>query len=149
MPYPETNAIYLLNADFVGYSEFLKVLEEYAPKWVIDVRVVPRLDTLAHSRSRAFELFHEQRANYIDLFGRLHVRSYRHADSNPAFWGKEVLTLLKAAKPAGPYLFLFDNQQLIGTSEQLLPEILLPLVGAKGSVMHLKVDEEHSLTAQK
>jgi hypothetical protein len=128
-PYPEASTVVFLDVAALGREEFARIIGDYAPRWIIDVRVVPRLDTLAVSRRSAFMLFDRSRASYVDLFGRLGIKSYRAAESNPAFWGRAVYELLKQSNRKGPYLLMFDNEQLIVSADQVLPGIIKPAIG--------------------
>lgn len=128
-PYPEDSTVVFLHVASVGRDEFTRIIGDYAPGWIIDVRVVPRLDNVATSRRSAFMLFDRSRASYIDLFGRLGIKSYRAVESNPVFWASSVIELLKHSKRRGPYLFLFDNEQLIASADQILPGVIKPIIG--------------------
>lgn len=128
-PYPETSTVFLVYIESIGKDEFAQILGDYAPRWIIDVRAVPRLDTIAVSRLSAFTLFEKTKAFYIDLFGRLGIKTYSVAESNPAFWSSAVSELLKNSDRRGPYLFLFDNEQLLQMANDILPEIMQPLEG--------------------
>jgi hypothetical protein len=77
----------------------------------------------------AFRLFEKAQAAYVDLFGRLEIKSYRSAESNPAFWASAVFDLLKSSERKGPYFFLFDDEQLMTSADYVLPDIILPIVG--------------------
>lgn len=128
-PYPEVSAVFLVYVDSMGRDEFAKIVGDFTPRWIIDVRAVPRLDTIAASRLSAFHLFEKAKAAYVDLFGRLGIKSYRSAESNPAFWGSAVFELLRDSERKGPYLFLFDNEQLMKAADDVLPDVIQPVVG--------------------
>jgi hypothetical protein len=128
-PYPETSTVFLVHLASIGKCEFEQILVAYMPRWIIDVRAVPRLDTIAASRLSAFTLFEKSKASYVDLFGRLGIKSYRVAESNPAFWSGAVAELLKNYDPKGPYLFLFDDEQLLRVAGDVLPEVIKSVVG--------------------
>ena len=102
-------------------GDFVELVIQNMPSWVIDVRTAPRFDTLVCSREAAFRLFREQNVTYIDLFGRLDVKSYRSAESNPALWGHRLCNLLTESKRSGPYVALFDNHSLMVSAGNVLP----------------------------
>lgn len=128
-PYPESSAVLFVHLDTIEKDEFQQILGAYTPRWIIDVRTVPRLDTIATSRLSAFSLFEKSKAYYVDLFGRLGIKSYRVAESNPAFWSSAVFDLLKNSDRKGPYLFLFDDEQLLQAADEILPKVIKPVVG--------------------
>jgi hypothetical protein len=136
-PYPETSTVFLVYIDSIGKEEFARILGDYAPRWIIDVRAVPRLDTIAASRLSAFTLFERAKASYVDLFGRLGIKSYRSVESNPAFWGNAVFDLLKDTEKKGPYLFLFDNEQLLRAADDVLPDVIMPVIGKTARFAHI------------
>ncbi|HEY4369682.1 MAG TPA: hypothetical protein VGN07_20780 [Steroidobacteraceae bacterium] len=123
-PYPDSDTTYLLFLDEVDKPAFKRMATLLAPQWIFDVRTVPRLDMIASSRISAFALFEQLRASYIDVFGRLNVKSYRSVESNPAFWCETVTEILCASKRKGPYFFLFDDLPLLEISSKVLASAL-------------------------
>jgi hypothetical protein len=113
----------------MGRDEFAKIIGELTPRWFLDIRAVPRLDTIAASRLSAFQMFQRAKVSYVDLFGQLGIRSYRSADSNPAVWGNAVTQLLQASGRKGPYLFLFDDESLFQAADDLLPSVIKSAIG--------------------
>jgi len=128
-PYPESSTVYFVYVDAIGHEEFSRIVGDYIPRWIFDVRTVPRLDTITASRSSAFRLFEKFKTTYVDLFGRLGIKSYRDAESNPVFWATAVFDLLKNSERKGPYIFLFDNEQMMTSADYVLPDIFEPAVG--------------------
>jgi hypothetical protein len=137
-PYPEASTVFLVYVESIDREEFAKIVGDCTPRWVIDVRAVPRLDTIAASRISAFNLFEHAKATYIDLFGRLGIKTYRAAESNPAFWSSTVVDLLKNSDRKGPYLFLFDNEQMMKTADDVLRGIMLSLVDKTVHFTHIR-----------
>ena len=131
LPYPEETAVFFVFVEAMDRNRFSGIVGDYAPRWVIDVRTVPRLDTIAGSRPSAFHLFRKSKASYVDLFGRLGIRSYRSADSNPAVWGIAVSEILRSSERKGPYLFLFDDETLLQAADRLLPRLIKPVIGKR------------------
>lgn len=137
-PYPEVTAVIFVYLEAMGREEFAAILGELAPRWIFDVRTVPRLDLIAASRPSAFALFERCKTSYVDLFGRLGIRSYRTAESNPAFWGTAVFDLLSNSERMGPYLFLFDDEQLMDSAISILPNLIKPVLGHAPQVAQLR-----------
>jgi hypothetical protein len=129
-PYPETSSVFFLRADTVAPTAFTRILAENTPRWVIDVRVVPRFDSVAGSRASAFRLFENYKATYIDLFGRIGIRSYRSVEANPALWAKTIQNLLTESGRKGPYLFLFDNQDIMVSADRVLRQVMSQIAGS-------------------
>ena len=129
MPFPDTAAVYFVLVATMTQDEFLHVIDSCVSSWLIDVRTVPRFDSIFFSRDAAFRFFKEHDVLYVDFFGLLGVKSYQSVDSNPAIWGDALRDLLKNSKRKGPYLLLFDEENHLRTAYSVLPQILRPVVG--------------------
>jgi hypothetical protein len=136
-PYPEESTVFFVFIKTMNRDEFLRIIGDYSLRWIIDVRAVPRLDTIAGSHISAFQLFEKSKASYVDLFGKLGIRSYRSADSNPAVRGLAVSDILKNSERKGPYLFLFDNEDVFETADRLLPNMIKPVIGKRARFARL------------
>lgn len=131
-PYAEARSVLLMDTNGINHAEFVRIIESMRPKWIVDVRAVPRLDTLAGSREYAFSIFHRMSIEYVDLLGRLGIISYKTSETNPAFWGPVAVQILKAS--VGPYVFLFDYPPLMSVASESLPSLLRPAIGAEAQV---------------
>ncbi len=136
-PYPEESTVFLIYLDSIGRDQFARIMGDFIPRWIIDVRAVPRLDNIAASRLSAFTLFERTKASYIDLFGRLGIRSYRVAESHPTYWSRALFDVLKNADRTGPYFFLFDNKDLLRKADDVLPEVIQAVVGKVVQFAHI------------
>ncbi len=143
-PFPEASAVFFVFVDSIGSNEFAQIVGDYTPRWIFDVRTVPRLDTIAASRISAFKLFEKSKINYVDLFGRLGIKSYRSVESNPALWASAVFDLLEKSERKGPYLFLFDDEQMMRCADNVLPEIMEPVVGKSASFARIRHTMVHA-----
>ena len=128
--YPSPHTVILLDVTNVNHHKFTSIIDHYMPRWIIDVRPVPRLDRIAISRNLAFTIFEKKKSEYVDLFGRLGIESYGSADSNPLFWAPAVKDILKASSRPGPYIFLFDNDKLMSVADNILPNVMKAAVGS-------------------
>lgn len=129
LPYLDTSSVFLVNVSSLRTSDFSSMLERLCPRWVFDVRAVPRFDTLASSRASAFALFDKTKSHYVDVFGRLGIKSYRSVESNPIYWSDTIVGILKTQSRSGPYFFLFDDEPLLRTSDNILPSVMEGTVG--------------------
>ena len=129
LAYPKRRTFIFALVSTMTWRDFGHLITNNMTSWVIDVRVAPRFDTLAWSRETAFRIFQEQNAVYIDLFGRLKVKSYRSAASNPVIWGKELCNLLVDSKREGPYMLLFDDHTLMIGAGNVLPPMAREALG--------------------
>ena len=138
LPYPDGVEVILALVATMSLREFVELVIKTAPSWMIDVRVAPRFDTLACSREVAFRLFQEKKATYVDLFGRLGVKSYRRAESNPAFWGDGLCNLLTKSERRGPYVLLFDDHDLMVNAGNVLPRMIRRALGEEVHFRRIK-----------
>ena len=123
--YTDPDVVVLINVDGMDSNRFLSTVERVKPSVIIEARPVPRLDLLAGSRKRAFEMFERCESCYIDLFGRLKINSHQTAAANPAFWATELVELLRKKRSGGgPYLFIFDDAALVTAAERIVPDVL-------------------------
>lgn len=75
-PLNDRHFLVLMNeSDVSKTGEFLRFLDSYRPKLILDLRISPRLDFVAGSRVRTFRAFGEFSVQYIDVLGRLGVYS--------------------------------------------------------------------------
>lgn len=135
LPYLDRTEFILALVTTMSWREFVELVIKNMASCVIDVRAAPRFDTLACSREAAFRLFQEQNTAYVDLFGRLGVKSYRSAESNPAVWGHGLCNLLVGSERGGPYVLLFDNHTLMMSAGNVLPRMVR---GALGEEVHFR-----------
>lgn len=130
LPYPDPFTAFFLDVNGIGVDRFVSLLRSMGPKWIIDARATPRLDMLGGSRSYAFRFFDNLGAEYVDLFGRLGLATYRSVDANPASWSDMVSRIVSSsARPFGPFLVLFDNADLLRASAEMLPQSLRRTLG--------------------
>ena len=129
LPYPDPLAVFLALVVAMPSDHFIRLLVDNCASWVIDIRVAPRFDTLMCLRDSAFRLFRARNVSYVDLFGRLGVRSYRSAASNPGLCGVDLCQLLSESDRHGPYVLLFDDQKLMLSAGNVLPGMLRGVLG--------------------
>jgi hypothetical protein len=112
---PLYDAFHILLWDIgkVDRDSFLSVLQDFRPEWVVDVRIAPRFDRLAGGRHFAFNALENLGIRYVDLFGVLGLKTYQDVDINPSCWSRELANKVAQTHCSGPYLFLFDNRQLL------------------------------------
>lgn len=133
-PFPEVSSIYFIVVDDISQEAFCRLLGVYAPRWIFDVRSVPRLDIVASSRRAAFAYFNRINLSYIDLFGRIGVKSYRSVEANPSLWQDELMKIIYAGASHGPYFFLFDYEPLMEAAQIVLPEAMAAVEGKEPPV---------------
>jgi hypothetical protein len=118
LPYLDPFTIVFANVQSIDQATFANIMASLRPKWIIDARVTPRMDILAGTRSNAFKIFGSYGVEYVDLFGQLGLGTYRSADVNPNLWIDTVGEMIATSrKPMGPYLALFDNDNLMSASK--------------------------------
>ncbi|MBS0251607.1 MAG: hypothetical protein JSR78_11160 [Proteobacteria bacterium] len=126
LPYLDSFTVVLAHVESLSHlKKFSAALDWIGPKWIIDVRSTPRLDVLGGSRSHAFHMFEMRRINYVDLFGQLGIGSDRSYKARPSAWMELFGQIVKeSAAPNGPFLLLFDNDDLLSSARASLPSKL-------------------------
>lgn len=119
---------------FQGLGEFTEYVAALRPKWIFDIRTIPRLDVLGGTRRHVFSVFRELEISYIDLLGVLGVGSEDSLDARPSVWGKKLAQVVDA-NAVGVVLLLFDNIDLLESAALVLPSSM-------ESVMHRPVAVE-------
>lgn len=117
--------LFVKESDILATGVFANLLESVRPHWLFDIRITPRLDFLAPNRSLAFKHFIDMKLDYIDIFGVLGTHSYRTEEARPESWGYYVASVLsEATTKNGPYMFIFDNEEIMKLSENTVPSVL-------------------------
>ena len=131
-------SLFLFDVSDISQPDFLKLVADVQPRHIFDARPVPRLDVLAGSRTQAFQLFSKLNCSYVDLFGRLNIRSTVSASANPALWVHKVPMIVgRGYQSLGPYVFIFDDRKILNAAARLLGNALSTAVGREITVARL------------
>ncbi|HSN98243.1 MAG TPA: hypothetical protein VLS89_08090 [Candidatus Nanopelagicales bacterium] len=119
----------ILNIERVSGIRFEELLRDIRPRWLFDLRPVPRFDIDQLNRRRAFALFRQYRVEYLDITGRLDITSGKDASLSSGRIADEVtkeLTEIGTKSAPGPLVFLVDDEEIARISTVVLPERLRP-----------------------
>ncbi len=106
--------ILINESDVSKNGEFVRFINMYRPKLILDLRISPRLDFVAGSRQKTFQMFDRYSIQYVDVFGRLGVYSreeffsLKNTDSD--FLPSSVID---DEGGFGPIVFLFDDKNIL------------------------------------
>ncbi|WP_321788092.1 hypothetical protein [Paraburkholderia sp. J94] len=116
LPFNDGSAIVLTReADLRAPGAFEDFLVRYRPKWLLDVRIAPRMDFIAPSRAMALRHLSMSNIGYVDVLG--------HVD-DPLQWLPFVEQLLESPECVeGPYAIVFDSEQRLRDARQRLPSL--------------------------
>jgi hypothetical protein len=133
LPLPDASVVLFVHENALSKpNTFHRLLDSVHPHWIFDARVTPRWDILSGTRLQAFKRFSELGAEYVDLFGRIGISSYQSAGANPALWCHSVFDIISEARsPEGPFVFVFDNNDLINVAIGLIPAVVKEAIKAK------------------
>ena len=107
-PFNGPNQIFIIHQSEISYqAEFIDFLTTYSPKYFFDLRLAPRMDLIAGSRVQAFEKFNQLNIEYLDICGRAGVPTQGDFLEKCFSYFCEIFS--KENPPAGPHLFIFDN----------------------------------------
>jgi len=147
LPLPEPNIIVILDVTRTGYHFFKNTLEHIRPKWIFDIRAVPRLDTIGGGRSHALREFEKIGSRYVDVFGILGVSNFKKALHNPSFWTDIVEGYIKSSPDNhGPYLALLDDNVMMNSISRHFASSISHVTGRDVSLS--KIDGETQVTSR-
>lgn len=94
-------------------EDFLTVLVAAKPRFMIDLRLVPRFDIGSMNRKLVFSLFVKSNTQYFDVSGRLGVSDRRDARLNPHVLADHLRSMVfrSSGNIEGPIGFLVDRTQ--------------------------------------
>jgi len=112
------NPALLCIVDFleISESELLHIIYEARPRFVVDLRIVPRFDVGSLNRKAIFSLFEKSVTRYLDMSGILGLRDRRDAALNPPILVQHLITQLSSSQHSsysieGPVVFFVDPPQ--------------------------------------
>ncbi|WP_225032063.1 hypothetical protein [Paraburkholderia sp. XV] len=117
LPFDDGKAVILMHeADLRAPEAFEVFLGRYQPRWLLDVRVAPRMDFIAPGRALALRHLSMRNVTYVDVLG--HV-------SDTSAWLPFVEALLQGSGGAeGPYAIIFDEECRLREARSCLPSML-------------------------
>lgn len=123
----------------VSEADFLSVLTGGRPRYVIDLRMVPRFDLGGLNRKLVFSLFSQTSTQYVDFSGQLRIKDERDARLNPALLVPNLQKVVFRSDKAiqGPICFLVDPPQFDEDYIQLLVEALPSYTNTGWDVLRL------------
>lgn len=99
-----------VNFEEIGESDFITILTSARPKFLFDLRKVPRFDLGGLNRKQAFSLFSRTKIRYLDLSREIKSDSAM-GEFDAALAAKLIINASHAAFVEGPAAFLVDGQQ--------------------------------------
>jgi hypothetical protein len=119
----------LIDLSQIDGNRLVDILRELQPRWVIDLRAVPKFDFGASSRRSVLGQIQRLGSSYLDIGGLLGITSRRHSVISTG----EAVEALNAAigvqcrsSSAGTLLILLDSPEAVKASANLLPRMLKP-----------------------
>jgi hypothetical protein len=126
-PKMDSSLLYFINIDKLNADDFVRLLEEAKPAWLIDTRLVPRFDLPKFNRKRAFDIFNNYSIKYYDLAGLAQLRSAQESISRLNALADCIQSIIKSNETNsvdGPFAFLFDDQEILSSAIDLFPNAL-------------------------
>lgn len=117
-----------LNMSLVSDRTFTFLVRDMRPRWLLDLRPVPRFDYGRLTRRRAFRLFSENDVRYLDIAGGLNIRERHDPRLGAGTLSRELNALLvrSAQKLIGPVVVLVDDPSVLLTAKEIIPKTLEP-----------------------
>lgn len=110
-------------------SDFLSVLKNAKPRFVIDLRLVPRFDLGNTNRKHVFSIFTQNKTKYFDVSGALGIKNNNDARLNPEILCNTLLELVFRgnSRVEGPIVFLIDSYHFNEDYIYKLTEAITPI----------------------
>ncbi|MFB4403090.1 hypothetical protein [Pseudomonas inefficax] len=116
--------VFLKESEISDKQAFVKLAEKINPLYIIDLRSVQRLDVIAGSRPKAFKLFDNFKIKYLDFYGRSNYKSDDCISIENALISYLENLLPDRCEHVRPFVIFFDDETLLQTMKQNLPERL-------------------------
>jgi hypothetical protein len=99
-----------VNFEEINENDFTTVLSGARPKFLFDIRRVPRFDLGSLNRKQAFALFSMIKTRYIDLSVRVNHAEEATGEIDPVIFAKLIMDSSNLTTLQGPLAFLVDAQ---------------------------------------
>jgi hypothetical protein len=126
-PTMDSSLLYFINIRRLNADDFVRLLQEAKPAWLIDTRLVPRFDLPKFNRQRAFDIFNNYSIKYYDLAGLAQLRSAQESTSKLNALADCIQSIIKSNETSsvdGPLAFLFDDEEVLSSAIDLFPNVL-------------------------
>lgn len=117
LPFEDESAVILVHEMELSSPEAFDIfIERYRPKWLLDIRVAPRMDFVAPTRTLALRTLSALNVNYVDVLGRVHDTSK---------WLQFLEDLLQSqGRVDGLYAIFFDDTCTLRDARLHIPPLL-------------------------
>ncbi|MBK1977312.1 hypothetical protein JE034_00450 [Achromobacter xylosoxidans] len=121
LPLEDSRSVMLVHETDLNSPEAFEIfVEYYQPKWLLDIRIAPRMDFIAPTRALALRMLSALDVNYVDVFGRI---------SDASRWLEFVENLVQSHDRAkGLYAIVFDDQCNLQDAKLQLPPLFRRLL---------------------
>ncbi|HEX5750806.1 MAG TPA: hypothetical protein VFZ09_31570 [Archangium sp.] len=128
--FPEPSALLgLVDMSGARAGTFTALLEDVRPRWLMDLRAVPRFDMGVMNRKLFFNLFERLQIRYRDISGLAGITTRKDASLSSGAVASTLNTLLAeepSSQGTGPLLLLMDDTARVAVAERVLPPLLEP-----------------------
>jgi len=114
--------VFMRDVELSKKGAFQEFAKRYNPKCIIDIRIAPRLDAFANSRTQAFKLFEDLHVEYLDFLGRAGINSSNDIRNIETPLLESICELLLDHRsPPRPVVLFFDSDNLMTECKRMLP----------------------------
>ncbi len=119
----------IADLSLIDEAEMLSLLCDPPPRWLIDLRPVPRFDFGRLNRARVFRIFEQNNIRYQDICGRLDIYSRQDASFGSGRVAAEIARVLvdaRADSDPGTVMVLVDTGEMAKAMAVALPAQIRP-----------------------
>ena len=139
---PKSSLLGLALTAGVSDREFCEWLSATKPRWLFDLRPVPRFDIGRLNRKAVFDLFTKSGVRYRDVSGVLRMRQTHDASLASGEVAEYLSSILhetagkRTTIGVGPVLILLDDPQQFRIAAHIIPRHLHPVPKSGWHVRH-------------
>ncbi|MBV7498809.1 hypothetical protein [Achromobacter sp. ACM05] len=117
LPFEDGLSVMLVHeADLNFPAVFEEFIARYQPKWLLDIRVAPRMDFVAPTRASALRVLSALKVNYVDVLGRI---------GDTSKWLQFIENLVQDQNQAeGLYAIVFDDRSILQDARRHLSSLV-------------------------
>ena len=128
--FPDPALLGLVDMSSARAGPFTALLEDVRPRWLMDLRAVPRFDMGVMNRRLFFNLFERLQIRYRDISGMVGITSRKDASLSSGAVANTLNILLAeelgSAGGPGPIMLLLDDAARVMVATKSLPPFMEP-----------------------
>jgi hypothetical protein len=124
-PMMDPSLLLFINIQKLSADNFVRLLDQTKPTWLIDIRPAPRFDLPKFNRKMAFDVFNTYTIKYYDMAGLAELRSVQESISKLHVLADSIQSIINDnTSIKGPLALLFDDPEVLSSAVDVFPKLL-------------------------